>query len=85
MGAITAFLGELRRRRVFGVALLYVVAAWVAIQVADLAIEAGYLRGWSLRSIWHAAFIGFPLALIVGWYYDITREGIVRTPPTDAD
>ena len=85
MGAITAFLGELSRRRVFGVAVLYVVAAWVAIQVADLAIEAGYLRGWSLRSIWHAAFIGFPLALIVGWYYDITREGIVRTPPTDAD
>ncbi len=75
---------ELKRRRVFGVALLYSAAAWVAIEVTALAIEAGYLRGWSPRNVWNAAFIGLPLALIVGWFYDITREGIVRTPPSDA-
>ena len=78
------FFKELRRRHVFTVAVLYIVAAWVAIQVVDLAIEAGYLRGWSLRNAWNAAFVGFPLALIVGWFYDISRKGIVRIPPAHA-
>ena len=85
MGRVGHFFKELRRRRVFGVAALYIVAAWVGVQVADQVIEAGYLRGWSLRNAWNAAFIGFPLALIVGWFYDISRIGIVRTPPVDAD
>ena len=46
---------DARRRRVLPNAVLYIVAAWVAIQVADLAIDAGYLRGLSLRNIWNAA------------------------------
>ncbi len=81
MGRIGNFFKELRRRHVFTVAVLYIVAAWASIQVVDLAMEAGYLRGWSLRNAWNAAFIGFPLALIVGWFYDVSRRGIVRTWP----
>ncbi len=84
MGRIGKFIKEARRRRVLRVAALYVIAAWVAIQVADLAIDGGFLSGWSLRNFWIAAFIGMPLALIAGWFYDITRKGIVRTPPAEA-
>jgi len=63
---------------------LYIVAAWVAVQVADLAIEAGLIR-WSLKDVFVAAFLGFPIALLTGWYYDITRHGIVRTAPIDSN
>jgi tetratricopeptide (TPR) repeat protein len=81
---IGQFIGEIRRRRVLSTAALYIIAAWVAIQVADLAIDAGIIR-WSLRNVFVAAFLGFPVALVVGWFYDVTRHGIARTPPVGAD
>lgn len=65
-------------------AVLYIVAAWVAIQVADLAIDAELVR-WPLINFFVAAFLGFPVALVVSWFYDITRQGVVRTPPVGAD
>lgn len=76
---------ELRRREVFRTAALYIVAAWIVIQVAGEAQEAFGLQPVALRYLWIAALTGFPLALIFGWYYDITREGIAHTPPADAD
>ncbi len=60
---------------------LYAIAAWGVIQVGDLAIEAGMLAGLTLRNLFILAIIGFPLVLIVGWFYDITRHGVVRTAP----
>ena len=84
MGRIGKFIKDAGRRRVLRNAALYIVAAWVAIQVADLAIEAGVLR-WPLRNVFVAAFLGFPVALILSWFYDVTRRGIVRTPPVGAD
>jgi hypothetical protein len=65
-------------------AALYIVAAWVVIQVADLAIDAGVIR-WPLRDVFVAAFLSFPVALVLSWFYDVTRRGIVRTPPVGAD
>ena len=84
MGRIGKFIKDAGRRRVLPNAVLYIVAAWVAIQVADLAIEAGVLR-WALRNVFVAAFLGFPVALIISWFYDVTRKGVVRTPPAGAD
>jgi TolB-like protein/Tfp pilus assembly protein PilF len=83
MRRIGQFISDARRRRVLPNAALYIVAAWVTIQVADLAIEAGLIR-WSLRDFFLAAFLGLPVALVISWYYDITRRGLVRTPPTGA-
>lgn len=80
MKRIRQFFAEVMRRRVFATTALYVLAAWAAIQVADLSIEAG-LVPWSLRSVFIAAFLGFPVALVFAWFYDITRRGVVRTPP----
>jgi len=80
-----SFLIEARRRKVFRVAAVYIVAAWVVIQVAGEAFEAFGIPDAALRHIWMGAFLGFPLALIFGWYYDITGQGIVHTPPADPD
>ena len=80
-----SFLIEARRRKVFRITALYIVAAWVAIQVAGEAFEAFGIPDAALRHIWTGAFLGFPLALVFGWYYDITSQGIVHTPPAGPD
>jgi len=79
-----SFLQELRRRKVFRLAALYIVGAWVVLQVADLAFESWGISSSALRYVWLGAILGFPIALIFGWRYDITSRGIVRTPPVDA-
>lgn len=79
-----SILPELRRRKVFRLAALYIVGAWVVLQVADLAFESWEIASSALRFIWLGAFLGFPIALVFGWRYDITAHGIVRTPPADA-
>lgn len=75
---------ELRRRRVFRVAGAYVVGGWVVLQVADLAMQSLELPDRALAYVWMAVIIGFPVALVFGWRYDITAAGIVRTPPADS-
>lgn len=79
-----SILRELRRRKVFRLAALYIVGAWVVLQVADLAFESWEIASSALRYIWLGAILGFPIALVFGWRYDITAQGIVRTPPADA-
>ena len=76
-------LAEFRRRRVFRVAALYIVGAWVVIQVAGEAFDAWNIPGQSLRYVWIAAMLGFPMALVLGWRYDITAGRIVRTRAAD--
>ena len=80
-----SFLQELRRRKVFRLAALYIVGAWVVLQVADLAFESWDIASSALRYVWLGAILGFPIALVFGWRYDITAKGIVRTPQRDAD
>ncbi|MBT8066197.1 MAG: hypothetical protein KJO09_03070 [Gammaproteobacteria bacterium] len=76
-----SIVSELRRRRVFRVAGLYIVGAWVVLQVFDLAFASWGLPDTALRFVWVTALVLFPLALVFGWRYDITPNGIVRTPP----
>ena len=79
------FFNELRRRRVFRTAGLYVVAAWVVLQVGDLAFESWDVPAQAMRFLWIALFVLFPLAMLFGWRYDITSSGIVRTPKAASD
>ena len=76
---------ELRRRRVFSVIALYAACAWVVIEVGDLVIDSGMITALTTRDLLVLAIIGFPLSLVAGWFYDITREGVVRTAPAEAD
>ena len=77
------FWQELRRRRVFRLAGLYIIGAWVVIQVADLSFQAWGVPESALRYLFIAAFVCFPVALVFSWYYDITPKGIVRTEAVD--
>lgn len=83
MGTLSRVIAEARRRRVFRTAGLYVVGAWVLLQVADLALGSLGLPDSLLRFFWIAAFVGLPIALLFGWHFDVTAEGIRRTPPSD--
>ncbi len=83
MRRLWQFMRELRRRRVFTTAAIYIIGAWVFLQVIGLAFQSFGIPDAALQHIWMAAIAGFPIALIFGWRYDITPEGIVRTPPAD--
>ncbi|MCH8059816.1 MAG: tetratricopeptide repeat protein [Proteobacteria bacterium] len=76
---------EMRRRRVFRTAAIYIVGMWVLLEVIALAFQSFGIPDTALQYIWLAGIAGFPLALIFGWRYDITAEGIVRTLPAGAD
>jgi TolB-like protein len=82
MDRLQSIVHELRRRHVFRVAGIYIVAAWVLVQVADTAFPGIGVPEAAIRFVWLAAILGFPLALVFGWRYDITPQGIVRTPPS---
>jgi TolB-like protein/Flp pilus assembly protein TadD len=80
-GVAVRLLKEMRRRRVFRIAGLYVVAVWLLMQVADIVFPAWGIPDEALRYLLWAGVFGFPVALLFGWIYQVTPEGIRRTPP----
>jgi len=79
---MSGFFEELQRRKVYRVAAAYVVAAGFLIQMASATFPAWELPNWSLRLVIVLLLIGFPIALILAWAYDITAQGIRITPTT---
>ncbi len=67
---------ELSRRNVFRVALVYGVVTWILIQVADVVFPAIGLPEWSITLIIAFLAVGFPIALIFAWAFEITPEGV---------
>jgi len=78
-------LRELRRRRVFRMTVIYIVAAWVVVQVASEAFPAINIPEGAIRYVWVAVLIGFPIAVLFSWKYDLTASGIRRTPAAHED
>ena len=76
---LQAWFAELRRRKVIRVAAVYLVAAWLLIQVADAVFEPMGLPPWSLKLVIVLAALGFPLACVLAWAFDVTPRGIERT------
>ena len=76
---------ELRRRRVFGMTGIYVVAAWVSVQVASETFPALGIPESAIGYVWAAAMVVFPLAMFFSWKYDVTADGIRRTPALEED
>ena len=79
---MSGFFEELQRRKVYRVAAAYIVAAGFLIQIASAAFPAWELPNWSLRLVIVLLLIGFPIAVILAWAYDITPQGIQGTPRT---
>src|SRR4029453_4621825 len=77
------FFAELKRRKVYRVAIAYVVAAWLIAQVVTQIFPVFEVSQWALRSMIVFLTTGFPLALILAWAFDITPEGIKRTDDID--
>jgi TolB-like protein/predicted Zn-dependent protease len=78
----SGFFDEVKRRKVYRVAVAYIIAAAGIIQLASAVIPAWDLPNWTLRLVVVLLLIGFPLALILGWIFDITSRGIRVTPGT---
>ena len=82
---IAAFLKEARRRRVFRVAALYIVAAWIALQAAALAFPGLSIPESAIRYVWIGAILGLPVALFFGWRYDFIGGRVIRTEDSDSE
>ena len=70
---------ELKRRRVFRVAIGYVIAAWLVAQVADLIADTYLAPVWVMQMIVALLIVGLPISLILSWAFDLTADGIKRS------
>ena len=77
--ALKLFFVELKRRKVYRVAVAYVVVAWILVQVATQVFPFFEVPVWTVRLVILALVLGFPIAVILAWAYDITPAGIKRT------
>ncbi|MFK8043783.1 adenylyl cyclase, partial [Congregibacter sp.] len=80
-----SLLGELKRRNVFRVAGVYAVVGWLLVQVSASLEEAVGLPEWFDGLVVSLLAIGFPIALIFAWAFELTADGIKRTSAVDAD
>jgi TolB-like protein/Tfp pilus assembly protein PilF len=78
--ALPGFFEEVRRRKVYRVAAAYIIAAGGIIQLASAAFPAWELPNWMLRLVIVLLLLGFPIALMLAWAYDITAQGVQVTP-----
>jgi adenylate cyclase len=76
---IAGFIAELRRRRVFRVIALYLVAGWVVIEVSATVLPGLNLPDWAPTLVIVLVALGFPVALLMAWAFDIGPEGVTRT------
>jgi len=67
---------ELKRRNVFRVAIAYAIVAWLILQVADVVLPTFQTPGWVMPAFTFLLALGFPLALIFAWAFELTPEGI---------
>jgi TolB-like protein len=60
---------------------MYIIATWVIVQVASLVFPAIDIADAAIRYVWLGAILAFPLLIVFAWRYDLTPDGLVRTPP----
>ncbi len=78
------FFAELKRRNVYKVAVAYGVVAWLLMQVASQIFPFFEIPNWVVRLVVLLLIIGFPVALLIAWAFEVTPEGIKRTETADA-
>ncbi len=74
-----SLLGELKRRRVFGVAVLYAGGAWAVARVAGAVDRASELPEWVVPFVLFVVILGFPVAMVLAWARDLESGSAVRT------
>jgi hypothetical protein len=77
------FFSELKRRNVYKVAIAYAVVAWLLMQIASQIFPFFEIPNWAVRLVVLLLIIGFPIALIIAWAFELTPEGLKRTEVAD--
>jgi len=77
------FFAELRRRNVYKVAIAYAVVAWLLMQIATQVFPFLEIPDWAIRLVIMLIAIGFPIALVIAWAFELTPEGLKRTEFAD--
>src|SRR5438128_2091160 len=77
------FFAELRRRNVYKVAVAYAVVSWLLVQIATQVFPFFEIPNWAVRLVVLAIMIGFPIALVIAWAFELTPEGLKRTEDVD--
>jgi len=81
----TSFIQELKRRNVFRVAAVYVIASWLLMQIGDVMFPALLLPEWTTSMLVAFLILGFPVSIIFAWAYEVTPDGIKRTEDVAPD
>jgi TolB-like protein len=79
-----SFFGELQRRNVYKVAVAYAIVGWLSIQIATQVFPFLEIPSWVVRLVIVLVAIGFPIALVIAWAFEVTPEGIKPTEVADA-
>src|SRR5216110_3993121 len=77
------FFTELKRRNVYKVAIAYAVVAWLLMQIATQVFPFLEIPNWAIRLVIMLIIIGFPVALVIGWAFELTPQGLKRTEIAD--
>jgi TolB-like protein/Tfp pilus assembly protein PilF len=77
------FFAELKRRNVYKVAIAYAVVAWLLMQIATQVFPFLEIPNWAIRLVIMLIVIGFPIALVIAWAFELTPEGLKRTEVAD--
>jgi len=78
---LPGLLSELKRRKVYRVALVYAVVGWALLEASGMVLPRLALPDWTVNVVLAVVLLGFPLALIFAWVFDFSPQGIVRTEP----
>jgi len=78
-----SFFAELKRRNVYKVAVAYAIVGWLLIQIATQVFPFFEIPNWAVRLVVLAIMIGFPIALVIAWAFELTPEGLKRTEDVD--
>ena len=82
-GRLRRFVRELKRRNVYKVAVAYVAVAFVGLQAVNLLIPATTLPSWADQLFLGVVILGFPVSVVVAWAFEMTAEGMRRTPEAE--
>jgi TolB-like protein len=82
---IQSFFTELKRRNVYKVAIAYGVIAWLLMQIATQVFPFLEIPNWAIRLVIMLLALGFPIALVIAWAFELTPEGLKRTEVADAE
>src|SRR5438034_5813868 len=74
---------ELKRRNVYKVAVAYAVVGWLVVQISSTVLPTFHAPEWVVQTLVLLVVLGFPIALVIAWAFELTSEGLKRTENVD--